>query len=131
MKFVYSRVGGATTTGMPGEVDSGWLCGPSARGLPYRRAWVANAGRSSDMWREMAFAAPAPQRQAIPRAGQEAYILQQDPSGLWFVDPWGNNGAGAVRPAAAVARSIAPATGSGRDLADTCFIIELDHATHP
>lgn len=129
MMFVYFRVGGATASGMAGEVDSGWLCGASARGLPYRRAWVANAGRSGDIWREMAFTAPAPQRQRPPREGQEAYILQQDPSGLWFVDPWASNGAGTIRPAMP-ALPVEPAP-SSRDLADTCFIIELDRATHP
>jgi hypothetical protein len=126
MMFVYSRVGGATAAG---EADSGWLRGASVRGLPYRRAWVANAGRPSDIWRDMAFAAPAPQRQRAPREGQEAYILQQDPNGLWFVDPWASNGAGTIRPA--LPRTPMPVATNSRDLADTCFIIELDRATHP
>ncbi|MFL6710902.1 MAG: hypothetical protein ACJ8HI_22100 [Massilia sp.] len=127
MTFVYSRVGGATTAGMPDAVDSGWLCGVNARGRPYRRAWVGNAGRTADIWREMAFTAPAPTRQSLARDGQEAYILQQDPSGLWYVDPWGSNGAGTIRPAA----QAGALPSSGRDLSDTCFIIELKHATHP
>ena len=129
MTFVYSRVGALTAAGMAGQADSGWLYGASVRGLPYRLAWVANAVRSGDIWREMAFTAPVPQRQGPRRAGQEAYILQQDPNGLWFVDPWAGNGAGTIRPA----RPSLPvdAVSSSRDLADTCFIIELDRATHP
>lgn len=129
MTFVYTRLGGASTAGQPGEVDCGWLQGTAARGLLYRRAWVANAGRAGDMWQEMAFAAPAPQRRAVPRAGQEAYILQQEAGGQWFVDLWGTHGAGAIRPT--TAPSAAPAPAGSRDLAETCFIIELDHATHP
>lgn len=131
MKFVYSRVGGIGATGVVGELDAGWLGGAGARGLPHRRAWVANAGRNggSDIWREMAFTAPAPQRRpSKPLDGGEAYILQQDPNGLWFVDPWGDS-IGAIRPAAGSASRMALPVNNGRDLADTCFIIELAHTT--
>lgn len=126
MTFVYTRLGGATTTGLPDELDCGWLQDRRGQRRPYRRAWVANAGRAGDMWREMAFAAPAPERRTVPRAGLETYILQQEPSGQWFVDMWGSNVAGAIRPP----HSAAPAAASGRNLDDTCYIIELDHATH-
>lgn len=132
MKYVYSRVGSLGGSGLLGGLDAGWLGGASARGLPHRRAWVANAGRNggSDIWSAMEFTAPAPQRRPTkPVDGQEAYILQQDPNGLWFVDPWGDN-AGMIRPAdnATTARMTMPVN-AGRDMGDTCFIIELAHTT--
>lgn len=128
MMFVYSRVGAMTAAGSAHGADCGWLRGASARGLPYRRAWIANGGRACDLWPDMAFAPAAVQRQPnAARAGQGAYILQQDPSGLWFVDPWGNNNAGAIRPASVLAHD----SHTAHDLNDTCFIIELDRATCP
>lgn len=130
MKYVYSRVGNLGGSGLMGGLDAGWLGGASARGLPHRRAWVANAGRNggSDIWSAMEFTAPAPQRRpSRPVDGQEAYILQQDPNGLWFVDPWGAADAGNMRPAIATA----PPAVESRDMINTCFIIELDRATHP
>jgi hypothetical protein len=135
MKLVYSRVGGASAARLCGEAGAGWLGGADARGLPYRRAWVAYAARLSidvsDLWTDMAFPAPAPQRRhAQPMAGEEAYILQRDPDGLWFVDAWAE-AAGTLRPfSPRMARGSAHMNGA-RDLGNTCFIIELAHATHP
>lgn len=132
MTYVYTRLGDPATTALLGEVDAGWLCGASARGLPRRRAWIDNAGRpgseGGDIWRDMAFAAPAPKRRQVwPQGGQDAYVLQQDPSGLWFVDPWGDS-VGTIR--AIDTPALAARSTGGRDLANTCFIIELGHATH-
>jgi hypothetical protein len=125
MPFVYSRVGAVNASGFVRDADSGWLRGAGARGLPYRRAWIANGGHACDLWPDMAFApSTVPRLPGAARTGQGAYILQQDPSGLWFVDPWGNNNAGTIRPA-----SHSAGVAGGRDLNDTCFIIELDHAT--
>lgn len=123
MMYVYSRL-------TPAQADAGWLVGASARGLPHRRAWIDNAGRpnsdGSNIWRDMAFAAPAPQpRKSWPGTNEDAYILQQDPSGLWFVDAWTDN-AGTIRSARP---GKATPAASSRDLANTCFIIELEHAT--
>lgn len=120
MKLVYFRTDG------PSGADSGWRRGVAARGLPYRQAWVAHGGRTSEQWPEMGFSAaaraPSP-RPAAKRAGRGAYILQQDPGGRWFVDPWGSNNAGAIRPASPVP----PRSAAAAD--DTCFIIELERAT--
>ncbi|MDB5958742.1 MAG: hypothetical protein JWP59_36 [Massilia sp.] len=134
MKLVYSRVGGSSAARLSDGADAGWLGATGARGLPYRRAWVAHAARlgngGSDLWSDLAFPAPAPHRRpAPPMAGEEAYILQRNPDGLWFVDPWGET-AGTLRPfSPRMARGSAHMSG-GRDLGNTCFIIELAHATH-
>lgn len=126
MTFLYARVGSASAAGLLGETDAGWLCGASARGLPHRRAWIASAcrigaGALGDLWRDLACAAP--RRVTPPQQGQQSYILQQDPNGLWFVDPWGER-AGTIRPASAPVVRATAATS-----ANTCFIIELRHAT--
>jgi hypothetical protein len=137
MMFVYSRVGGPVTAMTREAVHYGWLRGASTRGRPYPRAWVANVGRGGDIWRDMAITAPAPNRApSAPRDGQQSYILQQDPNGLWYVDPWASNGAGTIRSDAPIVSSFAavaamPQTSNDamRDMADTCYIIELDSAT--
>jgi hypothetical protein len=131
--YVYSRLGDPANAGLPEHADAGWLVGASARGLPYRRAWIDHAGRPDsagpNIWWEMAFAAPAPTpRQAWPCNDEDAYILQQDASGAWWVDPWAN-GSGTIR--AAQSAMTAPAASGGRDLGNTCFIIELAYATQP
>lgn len=137
MMYVYSRLLDPAMAALAGPADAGWLVGVSARGLPHRRAWIDHAGRASsggsDIWRDMAFAAPAPRRRLVwPQADQDAYILQQDPSGLWSVDPWADS-VGTIRavPSAQLANTAhgTQAAGSGRDLANACFIIELEHAT--
>lgn len=133
MKLVYARAGGASATGLAGDFDGGGgLGGAGARGLPHRRAWVAHAARpgndGADIWKAMSFTAPQPQRRPVrPRDGEQAYILQQDPDGLWFVDPWGTS-VGTMRPPGSAGSRIAP-PGPSRDLGNTCFIIELAHAT--
>lgn len=123
MKYVYTRLGDPAAAGLPVRADAGWLVGASARGLPHRRAWIDYPGRnSSDIWRDMAFTPPPPtRRQAWPAAEQDAYILQQDPNGLWCIDAWATS-AGIVR----AARTTDAAANGGHDMNNTSFIIELE-----
>ena len=149
MTLVYSRVGGAAAAGLSAAVDAGWLYGASALGLPHRHAWVVHAGRQhcggAELWRReaagRAMATPSmPSKPLVPGmpvravqqtrqhsgrpAGDDVYILEQDPFGTWYVDRWADN-AGPIRPALTAPHGV----DSPLDLASTSFIIELVHAT--
>ncbi|WP_426110338.1 hypothetical protein [Massilia sp. PWRC2] len=125
MGFRYARVGAGSGDGRKGllPLDGGWLIGASARGMPYRQAWIRNGATASDLWHELASLAPSPalRRWITPPQDQQAYILQQDPDGRWQLDQWGAS-AGTVR-----AQARAPAK-STLQAEPGCFIIELRHS---
>ena len=134
MTLVYSRVGGAAAAGLSAPFDAGWLYGASAHGLPHRHAWVVHACRQhcggAELWRQasrpVSTAIPLQplQQHAARPAGDDVYILEQDPFGTWYVDRWADN-AGPIRPALTAPHG----ADSAVDLASTSFIIELVHAT--
>lgn len=130
MRYVYSRLVDPAAALLPGPANAGGLA--RVRGLPHRRAWIDRASRSAsaDLWGDMAFTALAPQcRPQRPGPDHATYILQQDPCGLWFVDDWADS-VGTIRPARPLAPMAASAAVAGsRELGNTCFIIELEHAT--
>lgn len=82
-----------------------------------------------DEWQDFEFAAPLTGRGADPALEKSrSYILHKEPGGSWFLDLWNADGAGAVRaagPAFPAAGEQAPAN----DHSDSCFIIEIGHAS--
>lgn len=127
MTLIYSPVDGRTA----GQRGTGCSGGTKARTTPYRLAWIAHSvrfGAAADIWRLLDFKAPLPPRHPLrPREDRQAFILQQDPCGRWYIDPWGSSSSGLIRP---IHHPTPAPTPPSRDTADTCFIIELGHASH-
>lgn len=104
-------------------------------GLRGRRVQVAEKTREigldqeRDEWQDFDFEAPLTARAGDPSLENcKAYILHKEPGGSWFIDRWVADGAGAMRsagPALPAANEQAPAN----DRSESCFIIEISHAS--
>ncbi|MDB5935669.1 MAG: hypothetical protein JWQ01_3013 [Massilia sp.] len=127
MTFNYSRVANPQDQGKAGSRQFGALGKFLSPGMPHTGRWIkSEVDRDRLFWANIARVTPIDPRSSdgAPR-DQNAYILQKDPDGCWFLDQWKENSAGHVRP---ISAPIADRDGSWRkssENADTYYIIEI------
>lgn len=128
MTLIYARV----SAGLQRDLADWFGVRAGVRG---RRVQVSDNTREiavdqeRDEWQDFEFAAPLTARGADPALeNSKSYVLHKEQGGAWFLDPWNADGAGAVRatsPAFPAASEHSPAN----DHSDSCFIIEIGHAS--
>lgn len=150
MSYQYSRV----RTDEQRDVAHwrGARAGMRVLSLPSCADWLRRQANDDcyDFWADLAIGAQLQQPAAsdehapvpAPVGTAAVFVMQQDPDGSWFIDPWRTDEAGQLRPLAANCAhdellperekgAAAPAHGDDGAPSTTSFIIEIGAARAP
>lgn len=127
MTFNYSRVAQPHDQCAAGSRQFGALGKFLSPGMPHTGRWIkSEADRDRVFWANIARVSPIGPRGADGAAVKaDAYILQKDPDGSWFLDQWKQDSAGDARPLVSLPSNHDGAWRQPSENADTYFIIEI------